>query len=44
MTQTFVHLRQPLPLRHQTLHNRIALGAHTSNMAEQGIPGARHLG
>ena len=40
----FPHLFSPLQLRHKTLRNRIVFGAHTANMAEQGIPGARHLG
>ncbi len=43
-TQAFAHLFSPLKLRHKTLRNRIVFGAHTANMAEQGIPGARHLG
>ena len=38
------HLVQPLQLRHVTLRNRIVFGAHTANMSEQGLPGARHLG
>jgi 2,4-dienoyl-CoA reductase-like NADH-dependent reductase (Old Yellow Enzyme family) len=40
----FGHLSQPLQLRHLTLRNRIVFGAHTANMAEAGLPGARHLG
>ncbi len=44
MPQSFPHLFTPLQLRHKTLRNRIVFGAHTANMAEQGIPGARHLG
>ncbi len=44
MQQLFPHLFTPLQLRHKTLRNRIVFGAHTANMAEQGIPGARHLG
>ncbi len=44
MPQAFPHLFAPLQLRHKTLRNRIVFGAHTANMAEQGIPGARHLG
>ncbi len=40
----FAHLFKPLQLRHKTLRNRIVFGAHTANMAEQGIPGVRHLG
>ena len=44
MPPSFPHLFTPLQLRHQTLRNRIVFGAHTANMAEQGIPGDRHLG
>lgn len=32
----------PIQLRHKTLKNRIIFGAHTANMAEQGLPGERH--
>ncbi len=44
MPQPFPHLFAPLQLRHKTLRNRVVFGAHTANMAEQGLPGARHLG
>ena len=44
MTSTYPHLAQPLQLRHLTLRNRVVFGAHTANMAENGLPGARHLG
>lgn len=37
------HLFEPLTLRHRTLRNRIVFGAHTANMSEAGLPGARHL-
>ena len=40
----FPHLFTPLTLRHVTLRNRIVFGAHTANMAEDGLPGRRHLG
>ena len=40
----FDHVFKPLKLRHKTLRNRIVFGAHTTNMAEDGLPGARHLG
>jgi 2,4-dienoyl-CoA reductase-like NADH-dependent reductase (Old Yellow Enzyme family)/thioredoxin reductase len=40
----FARLAQPLQLRHRTLRNRITFGAHTANMSEAGLPGARHLG
>lgn len=38
------HLLSPLQLRGQTLRNRIVFGAHTNNMAENGLPGARTAG
>ncbi len=44
MTTAHPHLLSPLTLRHLTLRNRVVFGAHTANMAEQGIPGPRHLG
>ncbi len=37
-------LFEPLTLRHLTLRNRITFGAHTANMAVDGLPGDRHLG
>jgi 2,4-dienoyl-CoA reductase-like NADH-dependent reductase (Old Yellow Enzyme family)/thioredoxin reductase len=40
----FPALFQPLRLRHKTLRNRVVFGAHTANMAESGLPGARHIG
>ncbi|TSA15483.1 MAG: FAD-dependent oxidoreductase [Comamonadaceae bacterium] len=39
----FPHLFAPIKLRHRTLRNRVVFGAHTANMAEDGIPGERHL-
>lgn len=44
VSRPFAHLFEPLQLRHKTLRNRIVFGAHTANMAEAGLPGARHLG
>lgn len=44
MGALFPHLAQPLELRHRTLRNRVNFGAHTANMAEDGLPGDRHLG
>ncbi|NQV46866.1 MAG: FAD-dependent oxidoreductase [Rhodospirillaceae bacterium] len=44
MTQPFPNLFTPLTLRHKTLKNRIVFGAHTTNMAEDGLPVGRHLG
>lgn len=38
------HVFKPLKLRHRTLRNRIVSGAHTTNMAEDGLPGDRHMG
>ena len=43
-TSTFSRLFSPVDLRGKTLRNRIVFGAHTANMADQGIPGERHLG
>ena len=44
MTGEFAHVFEPLRLRHKTLRSRITFGAHTANMAEDGLPGARHIG
>lgn len=44
MNQSFPALFKPLQLRHKTLRNRIVFGAHTANMAEQGLPGERNRG
>jgi 2,4-dienoyl-CoA reductase-like NADH-dependent reductase (Old Yellow Enzyme family)/thioredoxin reductase len=44
LAEPFPHLLAPLTIRHRTLRNRIVFGAHTANMAEGGLPGARHLG
>jgi 2,4-dienoyl-CoA reductase-like NADH-dependent reductase (Old Yellow Enzyme family)/thioredoxin reductase len=41
---TLRHVFSPLALGHKTLRNRIVFGAHTTNMAEAGLPGDRHLG
>ncbi len=40
----YKHLFEPVTLRHKTLRNRIVFGAHTTNMAEQGLPTDRHFG
>ncbi|MGB8812066.1 MAG: FAD-dependent oxidoreductase [Paracoccaceae bacterium] len=37
-------LMSPLTLRGHTLRNRIVFGAHTANMAENGLPGPRYGG
>ncbi len=39
----FPRLFSTINLRGHTLCNRIVFGAHTTNMAEQGLPGERHL-
>jgi 2,4-dienoyl-CoA reductase-like NADH-dependent reductase (Old Yellow Enzyme family)/thioredoxin reductase len=44
MSDPFPALFQPLQLRHKTLRNRIVFGAHTANMAVDGLPGERHRG
>ena len=41
--EDFPLLFTPLNIRGQRLRNRIVFGAHTSNMADQGLPGERHL-
>ncbi|SHJ09435.1 2,4-dienoyl-CoA reductase [Shimia gijangensis] len=38
------HVFNPVQLRHKTLKNRIVFGAHTTNMARDGLPGDQHLG
>ena len=40
----FPHVFEPLTLRHLTLRARINLGAHTTNMGEDGLPSDRHIG
>lgn len=40
----FPHIFEPLQVRHRTLTSRITFGAHTANMAEDGLPGERHIG
>jgi 2,4-dienoyl-CoA reductase-like NADH-dependent reductase (Old Yellow Enzyme family) len=44
VTAVFPHVFEPVRLRHRTLGNRIVFGAHTANMAEDGLPGERHIG
>ena len=39
---SFRHLFSPLDLRHKRLKNRLTFGAHTANMADNGLPGERH--
>ena len=40
----FKHIFDPVKLRHKTLKNRIVFGAHTTNMAVEGLPGDQHVG
>jgi 2,4-dienoyl-CoA reductase-like NADH-dependent reductase (Old Yellow Enzyme family) len=40
---SFPHVFEPVRLRHKTLRSRITFGAHTANMADGGLPGARHV-
>ncbi len=42
MSTMFPKLFSAIALRGKTLRNRIVFGAHTANMAEDGLPGARH--
>lgn len=39
----FSHIFRPVRLRHRTLKNRIVFGAHTTNMARDGLPGEQHI-
>ncbi len=41
---SFPHIFKPIQLRHKTLKNRVVFGAHTTNMAVEGLPGDQHLG
>jgi 2,4-dienoyl-CoA reductase-like NADH-dependent reductase (Old Yellow Enzyme family)/thioredoxin reductase len=41
--QTFRRLFSPVQLRGRTLRNRIVFGAHTANMAVEGLPTERHV-
>lgn len=43
MTTAYPNLVAPLKLRHKTLRNRVVFGAHTTNMAKGGLPGAQHV-
>lgn len=44
MPAAYPTLLSPVRLRHKTLKNRVVFGPHTVNMAEDGLPGDRHLG
>ncbi|MBZ0129701.1 MAG: FAD-dependent oxidoreductase [Rhodobacteraceae bacterium] len=39
----FNHIFQPVQLRHRTLKNRVVFGAHTTNMAKDGLPWEQHI-
>lgn len=41
--RTFKRLFTPVKLRGRTLRNRIVFGAHTANMAVEGLPTERHV-
>jgi 2,4-dienoyl-CoA reductase-like NADH-dependent reductase (Old Yellow Enzyme family) len=43
MSKRFPHLFAPVQLGSRTLRNRIVFGAHTANMAEDGLPTERHV-
>ena len=40
----FPHVFEPLTIRGHTFRSRINFGAHTANMAVDGLPGDRHIG
>jgi len=42
-TQSYSRLFTPVALRGKTLRNRIVFGAHTANMAVEGLPTERHV-
>ena len=39
----YPHLAAPIALRGHTLRNRVVFGAHTANMAVEGLPTERHV-
>lgn len=41
---SFKHLFRPIDVGHKTLKHRLNFGAHTANMAIDGLPGERHHG
>ena len=43
MTTAYPKIFSPIRLRGHTLRNRVVFGAHTANMAEDGLPGPRHV-
>lgn len=44
MQRQFPKTFSPIRLRHKTLRNRIVFGAPAANMAEDSLPGERHIG
>lgn len=42
-TEAYPRLFSPATLRGRTLRNRIVFGAHTANMARDGLPGDQHV-
>lgn len=44
MTSPYPHLFTPITINHKRLKNRIVFGAHTNNMAENGLPSRRTKG
>ena len=38
----YPHMFRPLEIRGRTLRNRVVFGAHTTNMAKDGLPGDQH--
>lgn len=44
MSKLFPNLFSPARIGSRTLRNRIVFGAHTANMAENGVPTERHVG
>ncbi|ANK88972.1 MULTISPECIES: oxidoreductase [unclassified Rhizobium] len=43
MSKLFPRLLSPVSLRGHSLRNRIVFGAHTANMARDGVPGDQHV-
>ncbi|MBV2361607.1 FAD-dependent oxidoreductase [Thalassococcus sp. CAU 1522] len=39
----FPHVFRSVELRHKVLKNRVVFGAHTTNMARDGLPGPQHI-
>lgn len=43
MSKLFPHLLLPVQIGQRQLRNRVVFGAHTTNMAENGVPTDRHI-